>query len=215
MGCGTGRNFVRLLERYPEVQYIGVEPSAGACAAARRTMPEAQATIHNSYAYDLIGKIVPEPVDIIVSFSVLEHVYQRQRYLETARACLKPEGHMLINYDAGHFVHTSKLREFGKNIIGPLLAPLGIERYYQRFVPQADFRRFVQGAGLAISEEKFFNTALKGVHKHVPAEHADEHMQRWLDYEVWLNTLGIVYDDRLASTFVTRNYILRHITPTA
>lgn len=215
MGCGTGRNFIQLLGRYPQVQYIGVEPSPGACAAARKNLPGAQATIHNTYAYDLLGNVVQEPVDIIVSFSVFEHVYQRQRYLNTARDCLKADGCMLINYDAGHFRLPSKLRERGKNLIGPLLAPLGIERYYQRFVPQADFRRFVAAANLEIIDEKFFNSHLKGVHKHIPDEHQPEHMRRWLEYELWLNTLGMEYDDHMASTFVTRNYILRHTSPPA
>jgi hypothetical protein len=34
-------------------------------------------------------------------------------------------------------------------------------------------------------------------------------MQRWLDYELWLNDAGIEYSDALADIWVTRNFILR------
>jgi 2-polyprenyl-3-methyl-5-hydroxy-6-metoxy-1,4-benzoquinol methylase len=209
LGSGTSGNFVTLLKRYPQVQYVGIEPSAEACAIARKQLPEEQATILNDYAYDMFGRLVHEPFDIIVSFSVLEHVVQRLRYLTSAAACMGKDSHFLINYDAGHFVYPKHLKERAKNILGPILARFGIERYYQRFVKEADFHKLVAQAGMVISEAKSFNTHCKGIHKGVPAAHQDEHMCRWLEYELWLNEVGVPYHNGDAKTWVTRNFILR------
>jgi hypothetical protein len=49
----------------------------------------------------------------------------------------------------------------------------------------------------------------QGLHKHIPAAHAEEHMRRWLDYELWLNTLDLPYADAQARTWFTRNFVLR------
>jgi hypothetical protein len=50
---------------------------------------------------------------------------------------------------------------------------------------------------------------LKGIHKEVPTELADEHQQRWLDYELWLNDIGITYRDEVTKYWVTRNFIMQ------
>ena len=209
LGCGTSKDFITLLERYPQVRYVGIEPSPKACEVARKNLADRQATIHNAYAYNVGALLDHETFDVVVSFSVLEHVYQREAYLASVYSGLRPAGRALINYDAGHFIIPASRRERAKNVIGPLLAPLGIERYYQAFVHEADFRRMAAAANLVIEEVKSFNTRLKGVHKHIPPQHAEEHMQRWLDYELWLNSLELPYDDHQARTWLTRNYVLR------
>lgn len=208
-GCGRAANFIELLRRYPSVTYTGIEPNPAACVTAQRNLEGFKATIINDYAYDIMGRLVDSPFDIVVSFSVFEHVYRRQRYLDSVVDCMHDDGYFLINYDAGHFMAPATLKEAAKNIIGPLIAPLGMERYYQRFVPEADFRLMLDRAGLFITEVKSFNTRMKGIHKHVPDAHKEAHMRRWLDYELWLNELKIPYEDKDARTWFTRNYILR------
>jgi SAM-dependent methyltransferase len=208
LGCGTAQNFVRLLNRYPHVKYVGIEPSKDACDAARRNLTSHDAIIIQAYAYNAF-QLVHDHFDVVVSFSVLEHVLQRQRYLSSVRHCLKAEGHCLINYDAGHFVAPQGIKERLKNSIGPFLAHIGMEAYYQRFVKEDEFLAMVKRADLEIVESKFFNTRLKGIHKHIPPQYQDEHMERWLGYELWLNELGITYRDHLARTWMTRNFVLR------
>jgi cyclopropane fatty-acyl-phospholipid synthase-like methyltransferase len=97
LGCGAAHNFVRLLDRYPHVKYVGIEPSKSACEAARRNLGSHDVTIIQAYAYDAF-QLVHDHFDVIVSFSVLEHVFQRQRYLNSVRDCVKAEGRCLINY---------------------------------------------------------------------------------------------------------------------
>lgn len=209
LGCGTGQNFVQLLKRYPAAHYVGVEPSAEACHQAEASLKGLNATIIQDYAYDAVRPKLPRPdYDVIVSFSVFEHVYQRLDYLRLIKACLKPDGHALINYDAGHF-HSTYWKERVKNIIGPLLARLGNQRYYQAFVREADFRWMVAEAGLKITEAKSFNTPLKGIYRHIPEAQRGEYMRRWLALELWLNEVGIEYDDSLSSAWFTRNFILQ------
>lgn len=210
LGCGQARNFVKLLQTHPQMRYVGIEPSPTDCEAARRNLAGLNATIHNGYAYDVFGKLVQEPFDLVVSFSVMEHVYRRVAYLQSVKNCLKPDGYALINYDAGHFVGQLNLRERLKNIIGPLLARFGQERYYQSFVREADFQAMVKQVGLKVAEARSFNTHLKGVYKHVPADRRTDFMRRWLELETWLNDLKIPYDDSKAQTWFTRNFVLTH-----
>jgi 2-polyprenyl-3-methyl-5-hydroxy-6-metoxy-1,4-benzoquinol methylase len=209
MGSGTSKDFIALLQRYPDVQYIGIEPFAAACELARKNLQGENVKIVNDSAYDMMGRIVHQPFDILVSFSVMEHVVQRQRHLTSAANCMHENSHFLINYDAGHFVFPNGFKERAKTIIGPLLALFGIERYYQRFVKENDFQQMASTAGLTVSEVKSFNTMMKGIHKIVPEAHQEEHLERWLDYELWLNEIGTAYADKYAKYWVTRNFILQ------
>jgi hypothetical protein len=80
-------------------------------------------------------------------------------------------------------------------------------------VREAEFRSLVAQAGLRIVEEKMFHTGLKNVYKVLPVEQQAGFMRRWLEFELYLNTLGLTYRDDLALLFRTRNFILRHNFP--
>ena len=209
LGCGTGLNFVALLKKHPCIRYIGVEPSRHACDAARNALQGLNVDIRNEFAYDVT---VP-PVDVVVSFSVLEHVYRRQKYLECAKRNLAPDGVFLINYDAGHFVMPGSLRpgiDRWLNSLSPIKAALGYEKSYQSFVRENDFKSLVQAVGLKIIDEKMFNTDLKTTYRFVPSEYREQFMVRWLALELDLNAMGITYADSVAHVFRTRNFILMH-----
>ncbi|HRY63602.1 MAG TPA: class I SAM-dependent methyltransferase [Patescibacteria group bacterium] len=207
LGCGEALNFVNLLAKYSKrISYTGVEPDDKACQLARENLRGLPATIINSYAYKLTHKLEGK-FDVVISFSALEHVYHRLAFLQTAKEYLVSDGYFLINYDAGHFVSG---RERFKNIIGPLLAPLGLEKYYQSLVKEEEFRRLIQFVGFEIIDQKFFNTKLKGVAKVIPPGQLADFSRRWLECELWLNNLDIKYTDDLAPVFETRNFILQH-----
>jgi len=207
LGCGEALNFVSLLGKYSRlVSYIGVEPDRHACQLARENLRGLPATIIENPAYKLHSKLEGK-FDLVVSFSALEHVYHRLAFLQTAKEYLASDGYFLINYDSGHF-HAG--REKLKNIIGPLLAPFGLEKYYQSLVRESEFQRLIDFIGFGVVNQKFFNTQLKGVAKVVPPSEREAFNQRWLEYELWLNSLGIKYTDELGAIFETRNFILRH-----
>jgi 2-polyprenyl-3-methyl-5-hydroxy-6-metoxy-1,4-benzoquinol methylase len=203
LGCGRASNFVELLRRRPHVRYIGVDADPSACAAARVTLAGLDAEIVHDDAYDVrVG-----PADVVVSFSVLEHVHRRKAYLECVAANLSRQGLAFVNYDAGHFVAGS-LRERAKTVAGRVLAHFGRPHWYQSFVREGEFRSLVAVTGLRVVEAKFFNTGLKEAYTAVPAGARGQFMQYWLEAELRLNELGIDYDDRLAPVFRTRNFVL-------
>jgi len=206
LGCGNALNFVNLLQLYPRVSYVGVEPSHESYLKAQQNLKGLNARLINSSGYKVYHEL-REKFDIVVSFSVLEHVYKRLDYLHSAKECLKENGYFLINYDSGHF-RNSKERLIGT--IGKVLARFGSEKYYLSFVKEKDFRKMAETAGFKIIEEKFFNTGLKGTYKVIPATQKAEYMNRWLELELWLNGLGIDYNDAKAKFFGTRNFILTH-----
>jgi trans-aconitate methyltransferase len=201
LGCGTGSNFVELLRRRPNVEYVGVEPSDAAAAEARRLLPDAE--IVNAAAYE----VRLEPAHAVVSFSVLEHVVDRPRYMEAVRAHIRIDGRVYLNYDSGHFV-TADLAERAKALASQGFARLGSESHYRARVREAEFARLIADAGLRVVEEKSFNTDVKRLFPAVPPETRDTFMERWLAFELELNELGIVYRDELASILRTRNFVL-------
>jgi 2-polyprenyl-3-methyl-5-hydroxy-6-metoxy-1,4-benzoquinol methylase len=212
LGCGAGLNIRTLLQRHTSVRYIGVDPSRMECERARENLTGLNAEIHHGRAQDVR---LPQ-ADIVISFSVLEHVVDRRGYLEVASRALKPAGVFMINYDSGHFVAPAPGRAWQRgsdrwnNVLGPFLARFGFEGSYQAFVREEDFRRWIEDADLRIVDEKFFNTDLKHAFAYVPAARKDEFMRGWLQYELSLNRMGIAYSDSLAPVFRTRSFCLVH-----
>ncbi len=205
LGCGTGSNFAELLRRRPNLRYVGVEPSPAAAEEARRALPDAE--IINAPAYD----VRVEAAHAVVSFSVLEHVVQRSRYMEAVRANVRPDGRVYLNYDSGHFVADADFVERAKALGSRVLALLGSESRYRARVREDEFRTLVDNAGLRVVEDKVFNTDLKRLFPLVAEERRDAFMDRWLAFELELNELGLVYRDELATLFRTRNVVLEPV----
>ncbi len=201
LGCGDGRNFVELLRRHPNVRYLGVDLSPGAVEAARRRLPGAE--IMHAPAYD----VRVEPADAVVSFSVLEHVVDRLRYMEAVRANLAPGGRVFLNYDSGHFGADAATVERTKAAAARLLARVGYESRYRAVVRDEELNRLLTASSLRVVDDKGFNTDLKVTYRAVPDAQRDVFMERWLACELELNAGGVTYDERV---FRTRNVILEH-----
>ena len=213
LGCGAALYAVELMTHCPNIQFVGIEPLAKDVAQARQNLRNFNATIIEGYAYAAIRPQLPhESYDIVLSFSVFEHVYERLAYLQFVHDCLNENGVCLMNYDAGHF-HSTYWKERAKTLLGGVLARFGNQAYYQAFVREEDFKRWVQEAKLTIQEAKMFNTSLKGIYRTIPEAHKQAYVERWLEMEMWLNELGIAYHDALSKAWVTRNYILRRTKP--
>jgi SAM-dependent methyltransferase len=191
LGCGDGRNFVELLRRFPQVEYVGYDPSQAAVDAARRGLDGLRAEVHRGDVHAL--KLSP-PADVVVSFSVLEHVRRRREYLAAVAPALAVGGVALVNYDAGHFGREATRADRAKTLLR-----------LQAKVDRDEFRSEVASAGLRIADEKAFNTDLKLAFRDVPIERHDEFMRRWLETELYLNGLGLGDRDDL---WRTRNYVL-------
>jgi len=199
LGCGDAGDFVELLRRHENVRYVGVEPSKRAAEAAARALPSAR--IVNAAAYD----IRVEPADAVVSFSVLEHVVDRERYVDAVVANLAPGGRVYLNYDSGHFYNDVNAGERARAVVGTLLARLGNESHYRAVVAESELEALLRRSGLRIVDDKGFNTELKVAWRHVPVEQREAFMESWLAFELGLNTAGIGYRPHL---YRTRNLIL-------
>lgn len=210
LGCGNAHYIAPLLRACPNIVFVGIEPDAAECRRAESNLRGLNATIVHGYAYDDIRAHLPHTAyDVMLSFSVLEHVYDRPAYLRLIHDCLAPQGHALINYDSGHFTSTY-WKERVKTIVGPLLARTGNQAYYQAFVREAEFQGWVREAGLIVREAKMFNLAsLKGAYKRVSESERDAYLTRWLALELWLNETSAPYTDADAGLWHTRNFILQ------
>jgi SAM-dependent methyltransferase len=209
LGCGTAQLFLPLLRQLPQIRYTGVEPSGAACDAARTYLAGCDARIVQQFAYTY----AEEPSDVVISFSVMEHVYDRRAYLRCAAANVKDDGVVLLNYDSGHFLPGAGWRDRLKTTAGSLLARVGVERYYQSFLRGSEFRTLAADAGLRIIDEKLFNLPVKALFPRVPPERHAEFLERWLDFELYLNQLGLREDDTLSEVFMTRNFVLQRASP--
>jgi len=168
---------------------------------------------------------LPKPADAIISFSVLEHVYDRLAYLKAAKRNLGATGKIFINYDAGHFIlplntqldsTPGSLKRLVRRLVEHNLRMSvrwwrrNENSYLEKFVNEQDFVSAVRHADLTIIEQKSFNTALKSIYKLIPAERRNEFQNRWLEMELFINECGAEYRDDLAPLFTTRNFILTH-----
>jgi SAM-dependent methyltransferase len=189
VGCGDARNFVELLRVYPAVEYVGFDPSPAAVDAARRNLPAHRAEIYRGR----FDEPIAPAADVVVSFSVLEHVRGKREYLAAIAASLASDGTAYVNYDYGHFGREATAADRVKTLLR-LQAPVDTE----------EFRRLATAVGLRILDEKAFNTDLKLAFRDVPSERQDDFMRRWLDVELYLNELGL---DR-SPVWRTRNFVL-------
>lgn len=137
-GAGTGQGWAEVLAARPDIRLLCVEPCAKRRAALRALVPAAEVVTDAAQ------------VDVIVSFSVLEHVFDRRAYMANARRWLKPGGAMFLNYDDGHFRTPGSWLEAARNRLAPLLPALGMVRHYQRPVSHAEAQRLIDGFAIRI-----------------------------------------------------------------
>ena len=197
-GCGSGGDWPRILAEIDGFEVVGYEPNERYAAEARRRLDGA-ATILSG---DSLGQL-DLAADVIVSFSVFEHVYDRRAYLATAKRLLAPDGTFYLNYDDGHFRIRLELDRPGKwlehgrvaahNAVAPALARIGRIATYQRRVARADADAMVEAAGFARGEVFYSNLGdAKALFKTLPEDRRDGFSRAWLDFERRLNQSSLV-----------------------
>lgn len=186
MGCGDGSKWHWLAEKdwEDDVRYVGFDLDPAAINRARKTFPAWTFVAGPAYA---MKEIVLES-DLVVSFSTLEHVYQRRLFLDAARSIMTPSSLFYLNYDNGHFFGHA---EWKRNVFGPMLARLGVERFYQSAVSQGEIEALLEAVGFdAVEELNFHQATNKGFHEVFTGSPAmREYMDVWLDYELRIDTL--------------------------
>ena len=189
-GAGSGGHWPEVLRRFPHISLTAFEPYEPSCVSLRerfRDLPNARVVSHVETAHQ---------VDAVVSFSVLEHVYDRPSYIETAFRWLRPGGTFFLSYDDGHFRRKldlsapslGPLREHFGNLGAPLWPRIGKKAWYQARVQKADADRIIAGAGFEIVAERYENMeSMKRLACAMPVAKLGAFMDFWLETESALN----------------------------
>jgi SAM-dependent methyltransferase len=192
-GCGSGGDWPEVLREHAGIRLIGYDPDIEAAARARERMADVDAEIWG-------GDLPPQPftADVIVSFSVLEHVIDRGAYLHRAHAHLAANGTFVLNYDDGHFRNdlrlehpsawSEPLRAYARHVAAPVRPTRARERAYVKRIPYGDLVGMVEQAGFRVLDDRMENLAdLKAVAKFVPEHEQENFLAFWRSTEDLLN----------------------------
>lgn len=111
MGSGTSRDFVDILNKYPNIHYTAVEIDEISLEIAKQNLDGFDnVTFLNDFGENIKAKY-ENHFDITISLSVLEHVKYMNDFLETSVHVTKQGGQVIHRYDLGHSLYPSSLRE--------------------------------------------------------------------------------------------------------
>lgn len=192
-GCGNGGDWPSILADYPNIQLIGYDISTKSIQIAESRLSGFNATL-------LTGDALYEQnfkADFIVSLSVLEHVYDRKFYLNTAKKHLKEDGYFYLNYDDGHFRNLLDLNEprlwlwqiHGWLINLPSLIFGGLNKdNFQMRVSRSMIDKLIAECGFEIDEVFYGNLMdFKSLYKTLPESSREDYINFWLNVEDTLN----------------------------
>jgi SAM-dependent methyltransferase len=193
-GCGGGGDWPGILADNPGLSYVGYDPDPVSLRRAQERLQGRRARLLT--AEELAGESLR--ADVVVSFSVFEHVYDRLAYLRLSARHLAPGGTFFLNYDDGHFrtpldldrpaLWGRQLRPWIHNLLARPLAALGAISRFQARVARSDADRLVADAGFEAVDEFYSNIeSFKTLSKTLPAQAREDFMQFWLGVEEALN----------------------------
>lgn len=107
IGTGSGFFLQFFAQQYPTALATGIEFDERLLAVTRARAPRATCLHGNAESFSL----KPAAFDLIVSFQVIEHLYEPDRMLSQARSHLAPGGLLILT--------TPNLGGFGARIMGP------------------------------------------------------------------------------------------------
>lgn len=93
LGCGTGTLIQRLLHLAPEIEIVGLDPSAEMLNIARQKLPksvELQVGSADSIPFP------NESFDLIISTNAFHYFRNPSQAIQEAKRVLKPNGHLVI-----------------------------------------------------------------------------------------------------------------------
>ena len=134
----------------------------------------------------------------VVSFSVLEHVFDRRSYLLTAKNHLAEKGIFYLNYDDGHFrnfldlnaprLWPSQCKKWLHNLLTKRLAQAGKISQFQMRVDRTTIEKLIAETGFRVLRAFYSNlSSLKGLYKTIPDQNRQDFSRLWLTLENELN----------------------------
>ena len=135
LGCGTASYVPALIEQFPQIEYVGVEPITASFAAAEKNLTGiAKAKIHFKLGYDSVPDETEATFDVVFSLSTLEHVKQLGRFIALSAKYTKQGGLVVHRYDLGHALHPHSMKERLHVLLGNTIPSLLPERQFVRYV---------------------------------------------------------------------------------
>ena len=135
LGCGTASYVPSLMEKYPNFEYVGVEPIAESFAAAEKNLANVpNAKVHFQLGYDSVPNEEDKSFDLVFSLSVLEHIKQLDRFIALSARYVKDGGLLMHRYDLGHALHSHSIKEKLHVFLGNNFPQILPERQFVRYV---------------------------------------------------------------------------------
>lgn len=187
-GAGTGGHWPEILSQLENVSLVCFEPHTRSNARLVERLSGLNARV--------VTELDGVKADYVVSFSVLEHVYDRFAYMATARRLLKPGGTFFLSYDDGHFRGRLELarpsfgpvREHLANLAAPILPKIGLVSRYQRRVIRREVDALVAKANFRVVGERYENLdSMKRLSAAMPLDLIGSFMDAWIALEDDLN----------------------------
>lgn len=149
LGCGTAAYVPSLMERFPNFEYVGVEPIAESFAAAEKNLANVpNAKVHFQLGYDSVPDESEGSFDLVFSLSVLEHIKQLDRFIALGAKYLKSGGLMVHRYDLGHALHPHSLKERMHVVIGNTIPGILPERQFVRYIGVPEVQALYEKVGV-------------------------------------------------------------------
>lgn len=136
LGCGNARYVPELLDAFPDITYVGLEPKDSSYAAAEQLLTDdSRATLYKQLGYEKIDGVDDASFDIVFSLSVLEHVKDLDSFIKMSVRYTKSGGHVVHRYDLGHALYPHSLKEQFHVFLGNTIPQVLPERRFVRYVP--------------------------------------------------------------------------------
>jgi 2-polyprenyl-3-methyl-5-hydroxy-6-metoxy-1,4-benzoquinol methylase len=151
LGCGSAAYVSALLDAFPTIEYVGVEPIEASYKEALHNLAGVSAArVHFQLGYDQITDEQAGSFDVVFSLSVLEHIKHLDSFLALGTKYTRPGGLMVHRYDLGHALHTHSVKEAIHVWCGnhfPIILP---ERQFVRYVPEPEVRALLEKQGVRV-----------------------------------------------------------------
>ncbi|MDP2629235.1 MAG: class I SAM-dependent methyltransferase [Candidatus Harrisonbacteria bacterium] len=153
-GSGQSRAVLPLLNTFPQMSYLGIEPSAKDAAVAKELVKNFKnARVLNQLAYDEAPGA--GDFDLCFSLSVLEHVKQLEKFLSNSVKAVRSGGRIIHRYDLGHALRPSSAKERFQVFLGNTFPSLLPEHKFVRYLSDEEVREILEKYGARVEKKTY------------------------------------------------------------
>ena len=194
-GAGTGVGWSGALGEGSPITLYAYEPHEPYLPQLRSNL-QGRATVWDRAGFEATGL----QADVILSFSVVQQLMDKETYFREAKKRLAPDGRFIVVYDDGFWRLSSlfepsqkpsvALRQLAINALAPVFRRLRRWERYRERVTEAGFEALARRHGFRVSADLYGNLeSFKGLWKRIAPEHQDAFMALWIETEERLNAM--------------------------